>query len=550
MKKEWGALLMVGLCLIPMTVTATTLPDPVQELEKLLADAVPSLSLDEAFARLGPAERGRLRAQLQDMIRVLVPGSDPRSLLDHAIQAVDEPDSKQALQDLRGLLDSGDDATFFATLIELEKRRGITVPLELFRTYQEELLARPGHRERLETDRRDAAAWRLAWEATRGHRGEAPGDPSHVIDLEAGSADEGGDAIGAPASGPGVQVLFDRPRTVDLPGRVVENSKVLANLFNQLAGGARVTLDLRGPAGARPVHTLSRLEDLVTVLTMGGGCTISLHEARAYADFLDASVAEGGRQSPIRIPTWIRLAPEKGARVGADRLPAIHSEILIAVRKEGRLQALTSWFMSLPTGGAVQGVSFHPAIRRRASWSGYRIVRSFEGMAAASLFPRIAPTMKSLNMLEERHQLPRDGYGCLAICNDTTAMVVAYLASRYRDPSSDPGARWLRTTAVWPLVRDPRFDFYLAQTAGDQAVTASLDLGGVLPILPTDTHVPANVEPLTPEEIGLRIGVNLPCRRLEDSQLPELTPRLPEDPRVRAGIEKGLAFFEAHGRDG
>lgn len=515
-----------------------TVPDTVRALETLLHEDAPSMSIEEALAGLGPQERSRLRTQLRDMIRLLIPGIDPRQMLAATIPHVPDPVSRASLQDLLALLEEPD-AEFFERLVELEKARGITLPVEIFRTYQDRLLDRPhpeggSFRDLLE---RDLAGdhWRSAWEAVPGHRGDEACDAGHTLDLRPGAPDE----CTPVRSFDGL--IFDTGRPVPIPARVAENSRHLARFLNRLAGGGKQPprLGLVGlPAGT---HELE-IEDLSSVpraLHESTGFTFEIHEARAFADFLDVSLMEGGRLWSVRIPTWIRS--------GADRVPAAHSEVLIVLRdQEGNVQALTTWFMSLPTGDAQQGVRFHPAIRRRASWSGYRIVRSFAGKGPASLFfSKVVPLMKSFNMLEDRHQVPRGGYGCLAICNDTTALVSAHLALRHRgDEAREARLRSLHATAVWPLVRDTRFDFYLARRLGDPAIEAALDEAGSLSLLPTDTHRSRALPVLSPEERWLRVGSNMPCRTLDTVSIPELCARLPGDGPSRSALERGLVFYE------
>jgi hypothetical protein len=295
---------------------------------------------------------------------------------------------------------------------------------------------------------------------------------------------------------------------------VLVNSVRLARALNALAneGTAVEVRTRRGAARARDGV------ELVNLLLADGAYDLAVLDARMFVDFVGLAVPQGPALVPVRIPTWFDTGLRAGGGNGAKGAPLIvpgnHSEHLLAVFEKGTAApvALVKWYMGIPDASAGQGTLFKAAVWQKSSWSGFRVVRVYQGRDSVRQMVRAgAQLMRLFNFLQGRFGLPKNGYGVLGVCNDTTGLMEGILQ----------GAAGRST--VWPLIRDPRLDFYYADAVGRMRLALVKGAGGdeVLSI-PSDSrpdHYPW-VKDLP--VLLYRIGTNLPVRNPAELHFPEL----------------------------
>ena len=496
-------------------------------LEEHFLEHGPSLALSRFYRELPLAYRVELAGTLRDLVAGRVPpqlATDPR---------VDElpPLSRRFAREV--IFVSGN-----ASPEEIERRIAsqdldhfAPMPVRVLSLYQDALLAQPAvaggaaRSSQLAGDRKDRGAWAAALAGTSGYLLEDRGAPELELlsETDAVPAAEVPHDTDQPALGGHALVST---RVVHYPDHVLANSARLARAVNLLMrppAAGPLTLKIAGTA--TPVDSP---EALIAAIQASGRYDIGVYDARMFVNFLDYSVKQGDDLVGVRIPTWcvadVALVPGQPLLA-----PVFHSEYVLALHKKGAVEpeALARWYLAVPDRGE-QGTYFAPAHFKRRSWSGYRIVRGWSGPEPAGRLLAVARRlMRAFNFLQARYRFPMGAYGNLGVCNDTTGILE--LALR-------PGER----PTAWPLVRDPRFDMYLAPELAALGVGAHV--AGAISVL----AVPADTRPdLYPEVrdracLLHRIGVNLPYHTLEELHFPDLAASLatlaPGSPELADGL--------------
>lgn len=397
------------------------------------------------------------------------------------------------------------------------------LPSHLFQFYHQKVMAEPGpdgatpRAALLAADVADPAAWRARVAATPGYLGEdrparlqllAPGDPVPGDEVPQDSREP------APG-GLGVKAGF----VLEQPEHVLVNSVRLSRAFNHLtnAGGPPVAVELPGYSGQ-----VSDGVGLVNAL-LAAGYELQVFDARMFVNFVNLWVPHGDHLLPVRIPTWVATdldpADPGGEPAGPGEekvlVPVNHSEHLLGVYRPGqpRPEAMVRWFMAIPDpAGPPQGTTFKPATWQRAGWSGYRIVRAYAGRdSARHLIDTAGRLMRLFNAMQARYGFPYNGYGALAVCNDTTALMEIGLQ----------GATGRST--VWPLLRDPSMDALYADSLQHLGVRMRRGAAGerVLTV-PSDAR-PDHYPWISDRRILLhRVGANVPTRDPSTLHFPAL----------------------------
>jgi hypothetical protein len=397
------------------------------------------------------------------------------------------------------------------------------LPSHLFQFYHQKVMAEPGpdgstpRAAMVAQDVADPAAWRARVEATPGYLGEdrptrlrllGPGDAVPAAEVPR-------DRQTPAPGGLGIKAGFVLRR----PEHVLVNSVRLSNAFNHLtnAGKAPLTVELPGYSGE-----VGDGVGLVNAL-LAAGYELQVFDARMYVNFVNLWVPHGEHLLPVRIPTWAATDldpsdPEgEPAGPGEERVlvPVDHSEHLLGVYRPGDElpQAMVRWFMAIPDSeGPAQGTTFKPAIWQRAGWSGYRVVRAYAGKhSARHMIDTAGRLMRLFNAMQSRYGFPYNGYGALAVCNDTTALMEVGLQGQ------------TGRSTVWPLLRDPTMDALYADSLEHLGVRMRRGAAGARVLtVPSDAR-PDHYPWVANRRILLhRVGANISTRDPATIHFPSL----------------------------
>lgn len=478
-------------------------------LEEHFLERGPSLSLKRFYADLPLPYRIELAGKLRALVAQRVPpgmGNDPRvDLL--------PPLSQKFAREVLFLAGN-------ASPEEIERRIGsqdldhlAPMPVGVLSLYQDTILSQPAvaggapRSAQLDLDRRDPSAWSAALAATSGYILPDTGAPELAL-LAAGDAVPEAEVprdTDTPALGGHASVAVRVPR---YPEHALVNSARFARAVNLLMrpkAAGPVTVRIAGG-----VSTATTPEELLAAIEATGLYDVAVYDVRMFVNFLDYAVKQGGELVGVRIPTWavtdVAVAP--GQLLMA---PVFHSEYVLALHRKGAVEpeALARWYLAVPDHGD-QGTYFAPAHARRRAWSGYRVVRGWTGAGPAQRLVTVAKRlMRAFNFLQARYRFPMGAYGNLGVCNDTTGILEMVMR---------PGER----STAWPLVRDPRFDMYLAPELAGLGVSAHA--AGTLSVLavPADTRADLYPEVRDRARVLHRMGVNVPVHALSELHFSDL----------------------------
>lgn len=520
-RRPLGLALFLALLAGSAAVAAPSARSRALELERLVLRPGPSLALSTVYQALPPAQRQALLGRVRDMLLAQL----PPGIEDHPGLAALPPETQAALKRVLPLLEAVTPAQLDAFVKTQDLDHLAPVPTEVFRLYHDKARAEAvpgGDRTRaavLAADRAAPESWAQAAGAARGYLDPDRPPPEALVLLgpedAVDPAEVPRESVKPGRGGLGVSAEYP----LELPPHVLASSARLATALNHLAGDAYRDRPLVVRAAGREARVRTGVE-LVNALLATGAYEAMVFDARMHVDFVDLAVPHAGAVLPVRVPTWFRTgvdpaAPDAaGAARGELLLPGNHSEHLLVLYQAGtdRPAALVKWYMGIPGSGPQQGTFFKAAVWQRSSWCGYRIVRAYQDPAAArQLVDSATRLMRLFNFLQDRYRLPWNGYGVLGVCNDTTGLMEVVLQGR------------TGRSSVWPLIRDPEFDFYYAGAAeglGLRLVKGAAD--EVVLDVPSDAR-PDHYPWVKDRRVLLyRIGANVPFREPAEVHFPEL----------------------------
>jgi hypothetical protein len=497
-------------------------------LEDTFLESSPSLGLQQVYNLMSMPQRIALAGKLKELVVARVPpGAENHPALGQL-----PPAMREMIKQLVVLAHTASPEEVEKVIAAQDLDHFAPIPTPLLRLYHEHVMsgATPSGKTRRELLAADVAdpAWKSALAATSGFILPEEG-PAEVRLLAKG------DAV------PDAELPKDSLEPA-LNGALVVQHKVAKWAPHALANSARLARALNllmRPKSAGPVvlkigeksFAVDTAAALVETLAEHGPYEIAVFDARMFVNFLDYSVKKFGVTRSIRIPTWaataLPTAPGKSLLV-----PVCHTEHVIVLYRKGKKEpeALVRWFLAMPDDVS-QGTLFRPAVWSRRSWSGYRIVRGYEGAQAAGRLLAVAQrVMSAFNFLQDKYRFPGRAYGVLGVCNDTTGILEAALQGS------------AEKTTAWPMVRDPRFDMYLAEALDGLGFPTRP--AGDLTVL----QVPCDSRPdLFPEvnDLGrmmLRIGANIPQRDLSAMHFKDLAETLDAMKLKHPELEKGLSL--------
>lgn len=509
-----SALTLVSLASARLEARGVSLKTRAQALEKLFLRPGPSIPLSQFYASIPKEQRFQLLSGLRQMVLAQLPPGIEKSPMVASLP----PELQAKMAGILALAKvvSPEQMDAFVQSQDLDELAPI--PVEVFRFYHDKSMQEPvpgQTRPRLASllqDRSDPLSWVPKARQIEGFRSDASQAPQSLELLSAEDPipqDEVPQvSIQPKKNGLGVEASFP----VKAPAHVLVNSERLAEALNHLANPKTQArgIDFAWGRGKTRVH--SGLE-LVNEFLHDPGTEVAIFDARMFVNFVDVWVPHRGSALPVQIPTWLQT-DRQGSDGRPMAMPANHSEQLLAVYKKGQLrpEAVVRWFMAIPSPGVHQGSAWKSAIWQRASWSGYRIVRGFAQNEAVRTLPVAAERlMKLYNFVQDRYRFPHNGYGMMAVCNDTSGILEAVLTGRSGE------------STIWPMFRDPRFDFYYSSVLEGQGLRLDAAPGG-----PRVLSIPADVRPdlypfvKDPKVHAHRLGSNLPFRDPEAIPFPRL----------------------------
>lgn len=510
---------------------AADLTDRASALEEKFLESSPSLGLAQVYNLMSPAQRVLLAGKLQGMIAPRV----PPGIENHPALANMPPHMLEMVKQLSVLANTASPEAVEKVIAAQDLDHLAPIPSPLLSMYHDYVLnGQVGGTTRkamFEADQ-TSTAWKTELANTSGY-----------IIQESGAAEV--DMLGRRDAVPAAEVPQDKLEPA-LEGAVVVNTKIVRFEDHALVNSARLARGLNllmRPKSAGPVtlkmggkaYTVDSAEAMMQALVEKGGYEVAIFDARMFVNFLDYSIKKLGATLSIRIPTWA----DTGLKTVAGKpllVPVCHTEHILVLFKKGsnKPEAAVRWFLAMPDTEA-QGTMFRPAIYRRRAWSGWRVVRAYEGLEPAQKLMTVAQrVMKAFNYQQAKYQFPGNAYGVLGVCNDTTGLLEMAMQG-----SAD------KATA-WPLVRDPRFDLYLGEALSDAGFATHTAGGLNLLALPSDTR--PDLFPGAGEQGKLmrRIGANIPMRDLSAMHFRDLGAALEElkgvSPELREGLSMGSSF--------
>jgi len=303
---------------------------------------------------------------------------------------------------------------------------------------------------------------------------------------------------------------FNVAPVLSLPAYTQVNSNRLARAFNEVCNfrGSQNPLFIRVGTQDYSVRTP---RELIQALDATGRWDIGVYDARMCHNLTDYWVRHGEDYRPVRFATWFALNldpadPESisPSEHGPLLLPADHSEHQLVLWKRGttEIHAMVKWYMGVTTGPNVQGLRFHGAVHRTASWVGCRVLYRYSGAAAASRFATAAKAVQQyVNFVKNRFDMPIWGYVPTVACNDATGMMESVLR---RSPEQ---------LALWGLVRSLRYEFYMKPFEEELGLELIEGPQG-LPILGLPSDAWRDAVPWAQERRNLlcRLGASIPWR--------------------------------------
>lgn len=520
----------------PGAPSATRTRDRAAALEALFRTQGPSVALSTAYAALPPEARYALLEKLRQMVLAQVPpdlASHPgiEQLPDNVRRKV-----KMILMFMKAVTPEQMDA--YVSKTDLDHLA--PVPAEMFQVYHQKVLGEPApggtapRAAQVAADRADPDRWRDAARATPAFFSAAEAPPAALEMLGPGDTVPAGEAprpsIAPAPNGLGVKVR----QPIQAPDHVLANSGRLATALNHLANPG-TTLSVR--AGGEAFEARNGVE-LLNGLLSTGRYDVEVHDARMFVNFVDLWVPHGQGALPVRVPSWIATGvdpsdPRNRETAGELIIPANHSEHLLVLFERGsdRPAALVRWFLGIPGAELLQGSVWRPAIMRRASWSGYRIVRSYNDPASARhTVQAAAELMRVYNFVQGRHRFQANGYGAMGVCNDTSGLLEGVLQGR-------TGA-----STIWPLFRNPDLDFYFADSVARLGLRMEDGPAGLALNIPSDAR-PDHYPWVKDRRVLLhRIGANVPFRDPAKLHFPQLAAGLEALAQQSPGFAQALGM--------
>jgi len=494
------------------------------EIERLSAGTGPSVNLSVVYRSLPPEARQALMAKVKQLVLTKL----PPDILQHPSVGQLPPEAQKLVAAAVTFLQATTPEQMDAFVQTQDLDHLLPLPPAVFRVFHDRMDAQavPGtttkRRDLMAADLAEPSTWMDAVGRTAGYVDEGVEPPSTFVFEDAPTGDLPHDGVTETS----IQGLVTAHRLLDVPAPVLANSQTLAMALNYLTDPRYDTTPLTVDLFGRTV-TVSDGVALFDHLLATGRYDVTLYDARMFVDFLGYSVRHGEGTLPVKIPTWaattidpLSANPEVAAQGNPPKrpfiVPANHSEHLLVLFERGTVRPamLVKWYMGIPSAGSTvhQGTRFKAAIWQHSSWSGFRCFRTYEGAESARQCIRAGSALMQLfNFLQGRFRYPMNGYGVLAVCQDTTALMEVVLQGT--------AAR----STVWPLVRDPRLDPYyraVIETVGLSLDSRAAAGDGVILNVPSDAR--PDLYPWTLErKVELnRVGANMPTRDLGTLHFP------------------------------
>jgi len=541
-----GLLVCVVLCFGSACYGATRVEQQARAIEEALVQETPSLALKVVYHSLPVAQRVALMQHVKGMLLAQLPAD----LLENPQLDGLPPQAVKALEAALIFLQATDPAQMEQIVASMDLDHFCPLPPPVFRLYHDRMLSSeaPGtglsRRALLEQDAALGAALADLIQKTPGYLNASEVPLESVQVLSRGSAVPANEVPVESVTPSGIDGVFEATRLGPFSECAMVNSQRLAKALCHLTNPRYLTHPMEVRVGDMTRQVRNGVELLNAVLA-SGEFDVRLYDGRMFVNFLHYSVEHGGNVLPVRIPTWCLTSvdpanPHSGSSFGARRgrpfiVPMNHSEHLLVFyhKNSDEPAALIKWYMGLPSSDYSQGTLFKAGIWQRESWCGYRIVHSYDDVAVVRrMIQSSSLLMQLFNYVQGRLRLPMNGYGCLAVCQDTTGLMEAILQGS--------AAR----ATVWPLVRDPQLDFYYGAVLEQLGLSMGSNEGtSVVLDVPSDVRPDLYPWTLEPASLLYRIGTNVPFRRPDGLHLPLFREDVEQLIETSPSFARGLALF-------
>lgn len=231
---------------------------------------------------------------------------------------------------------------------------------------------------------------------------------------------------------------------IDFSRNCIGNSIRIAAVLNQLSnvGSSGVYAPVNFSLDGKE-FILKSPEDLIKSFASSEKYEIVGFQARMGVDFFGYCLSSGGNLVNLEIPTVMTT------QIKDLYIPSNHSEYLIGIylKNSENPEALVKWYMGIPTDNALhQGTIWKPAVMAHSPWSGFKITHSYSKKESLEKMTEIAMgMMKAFNKVQLAAAYKMNGYGVLAVCNDSAAIMETAL-------NKTPDF------VAWPNLRSLHFD--------------------------------------------------------------------------------------------
>jgi len=285
---------------------------------------------------------------------------------------------------------------------------------------------------------------------------------------------------------------------IDYPDYTKFNSKKLAQVLNQLSNHdskgkvySKVNLKL-----GEDIFNVASGEEFVQALYDHPDYDVIVYEARALVSFGGMVIKNGDSLTSIELPFYVKTRFEDENLY----VPMNHSEHLICVYKKGDSVplAVAEWYMAMgPDKNNRQGAYFEEALVGGAYWTGYKVTHIYNKIENIKKFITLTTSFQRfVNYVQKAYNFPDLGYGMLAVCNDSTAIIEVALSGQSAFNSV-------------PNLRAVKFDFLYKNFMGNVKNGLKYNSKGYLNVV-SDTY--ADVYPINRADYVKRLTMSIPFR--------------------------------------
>ncbi|MCK9477166.1 MAG: hypothetical protein M0R46_14675 [Candidatus Muirbacterium halophilum] len=431
-------------------------------LESVWTDKNQAVSIEQVWETLSQQEKVMLSAALKQMILSQIP-KDVFENPDNYLSAVKDEEFKQYIKIMSKVVLNSDPAKIAKLLETIDKDHILIADPAIFKAVHEYLgsgFTRVGNVENTPAFIKDDFS--------------TVGSLSFLDENDSIFSDELPKSKWNKVSGNFSQELGKMSNLINIPDATIINSIRLADVLNQISNhdsnGVYSEVVFKTDSAN---YTLKRPVDLINVLKVSDEYETVAFEVRMGVDYGGYSIKKGSEFLSLEIPSFVTTQINNKKVL----FPSNHSEFVLAVYKKGKKvpTALVKWYMGIPSDNKLhQGTIWKPAIWTHSNWTGTKIVSIHDELIdQRNLVHSAMYTMKLYNSIQKENKFPMNGYGMLAVCNDSVSIMRTILGDS-------------PMTSGFPNLRSLKYDSLYADTLEKFGGKLRLSMG-ILNV-PTDVY--------------------------------------------------------------